>query len=220
MIKITKQLLSEWFKIANEKYFNGEIKREPTYVISNNKSRFGQFRPRTWEIELTTAFVRSENGYKNTFLHELCHLYVRQEYGPYAQSHGYEWKSIADRVTSLTHGKYGIIQRCGGYKEDTNLRNNTKTYHFVVFTDYKGHLAIAKYSNIEYIYNLKRTKCVKENSTIYYFSSNDVRMAKISFRKPNTRYIYWDFSPYSLGEINTMATLLNTEHYQTSHKAA
>ena len=220
MIKITKELLSDWFKTANEKYFNGEIKREPTYVISNNKSRFGQFRPMTWEIELTTAFVRSENAYKNTFLHELCHLYVRQEYGPYTQSHGYEWKSIADRVTSLTRGKYGIIQRCGGYDEDIQLRNNTKTYNFVVFTDYKGHLAIAKYCDIEYVYKLKREKCIKENSTIYYFSSNDARMANISFRKANARRIYWEISPYPIGKIKDMANLLDTEHYQTSHKAA
>lgn len=220
MIKITKQLLSEWFKVANEKYFNGDIEKEPNYVITTNKSRYGQFRPRTWEIEISTAFVRSENAYKNTFLHELCHLYARQKHGAYIQSHGYEWKEIADRVTRFTKGKYGIIQRCGGYKEGTYLRENTKMNNFVVFTDYKNHLAIAKYSDIEYVMKLKRLKGVKENTTIYYFVSDDVRMATIPLRKSRARSISWNYVNYSLGEIKAMSKMIDSELYHPFNKAA
>ena len=220
MIKITKHLLSDWFKVANEKYFNGEIKKEPTYVISTNTSRYGQFRPRTWEIEITTAYIRSENAYKNTFLHELCHLYVREKYGAYVQSHGYEWKEVADRVTRLTKGKYGVIQRCGGYKETTYLRENNKVNHFVVFTDYNGHLSIAKYSDNEYVMKLKRLGCVKENTEMYYFISKDVRMADITLRKARASSVTWNISMFSMGEIKAMANLVDSELYQNFNKAA
>ena len=220
MIKITKQLLSEWFKVANEKYFNGDIEKEPNYVITTNRSRYGQFRPRTWEIEISTAFVRSENAYKNTFLHELCHLYARQEYGVYIQSHGYEWKEIANKVTRLTKGKYGIIQRCGGYEEGTYLRENTKMNNFIVFTDYDNHLAIAKYSDNEYVMKLKRLKAIKENTAIYYFVSDDVRMATIPLRKSRARSITWNYAKFSLSEIRIMAKLVDSEFYHSFNKAA
>lgn len=220
MIKITKQLLSEWFKVANKKYFNGEIEKEPKYVITTNKSRYGQFRPCTWEIEITTAFVRSENGYKNTFLHELCHLYARQKYGAYIQPHGYEWKEIADRVTRLTKGKYGVIQRCGGYSEHTYLRENNKMSNFVVFTDYTNHFAIAKYSDMEYIVRLKRAKGVKENTTIYYFMSDDSRMAPLTLRRARAKHIAWSYTKYSFDEIKSMCKLVDQELYKNFNQAA
>lgn len=220
MIKVTKQLLSEWFKVANEKYFNGEIEREPSYVISTNKSRYGQFRPRTWQIEITTAFIRSENAYKNTFLHELCHLYVRQKYGLHVQSHGYEWKAVAERVTRLTMGKYGIIQRCGGFYETTYLRDNKKMNNFIVFTDKDGELSIGKYSDIEYVMKLKRWNCIKDNTTMYYFTSDDVRMAEIKSRKARARSVSWSYSRYTLGELKAMCNLIDTELYQKMRETA
>lgn len=120
MIEVTNKLLSEWFKIANERYFNNEIKREPKYLVSEIIGKYGIFKSSTWEINISTAYVRSENAYKNTFLHELCHLYVRQKYGKYVQSHGCEWKCVADKITKLTNGKYGVIKSVGGY-DDKNI---------------------------------------------------------------------------------------------------
>ena len=90
MIKITKELLSIWFDKINEEFFNNELKKT-NFVISHNTGRFGQFRPRTWTIEISTYWVRSERDYMNTLIHECCHCYVRQTYGHRVQSHGHEW---------------------------------------------------------------------------------------------------------------------------------
>lgn len=214
MIKITKELLSSWFKEANEKYFNNEIEIEPNYVISKNTSRFGQFRPKTWTIEISTAYINSERNYRNTFLHELCHLYVRQKYGAYVQSHGYEWKEIADKVTLLTEGKYGTIQRVGGELDKFALRENHKLNRFVIFTDYEGKLAIAKYSNSDYISQLMNSDAIKSDTTIYYLTSYDTNMAKITLRRANCRSIRWSYIKMSPEEIMTKCSVVGSEVFK------
>ena len=122
MIKITKELLSEWFDEVNKEFFNNEL-RKTNFVITHNRGHFGQFRPRTWTIEISTYWVRSERDYINTLIHECSHCYVRQKYGIYAQSHGYEWKEVADRINRQMCGKYGTIQRLGGGQDNYVVRN-------------------------------------------------------------------------------------------------
>lgn len=211
MIKITKELLTNWFADINPLYFNGELKA-PNYVISNNRSRYGQFRPRTWTIEMSTAWVRSERDYYNTFLHELCHLYVRQKYGRYVQSHGYEWKEIANEITLKTNGRYGTIQRVGGGQDKTILRS-TKAERFVVFTDAYGKLSIGKFRDEEYVNKLKRLGGVKSGTTMYLLVSEDVEMARYNMRKVNTRSVRWNYPRISFEEIMERSTLIRTEFY-------
>ena len=115
MIKITKELLSRWFDKVNNEFFNNEL-RKPDFVITHNRGYFGQFRPSTWTIDISIYWIRSERDYMNTLIHECCHCYVRQKYGSHVQSHGYEWKKVADRINRQMCGKYGIIQRCGNGK--------------------------------------------------------------------------------------------------------
>lgn len=195
MISITKELLHEWFKVANEKYFDGKIKVEPTYIVSNKRSFYGQYRVIGNTIEISTAFIRTKEEYINTFLHELCHLLVRQEYGKYAQAHGKEWKKVAMWISCKTKGKYGEITRVSKYCElrDKSLVEATKnkTYKFIAFTDYSGKFAVAKYSNEKYVLTLKRLGGISSNTKVYFFTSNKPMFADLALRKASEYSLHW-----------------------------
>lgn len=216
MIKITKELLTEWFNEFNNEFFNGEIST-PTYVITHNRSRFGQFRPRTWVIEISTAWVRSERDYKNTFIHEMAHAYVRQKYGRFAQSHGYEWKSIANKINSMTCGKYGTIQRCGGGQDSYTLRS-ANAEKFIVFTDYNGNLATAKYRDEKYVERLKNRSCVKSGTEMYYVISDMAEMDRLPIRKVNVRSIRWNYLPISFESLMANCVVVRKELYTNLKK--
>ena len=220
MITITKELLSDWFKKFNRLYFNGEIKREPSYIITNHKSDYGQFSPSTWAIKISTAFIRSERNYINTFLHEMCHLYVREKYGLKVQPHGYEWEEIANTITRVTEGKYGVIKRVGGGLDKNVLRTNNKLNKYVVFIDYEGILSIAKYTNDEYVKQLLKDKCVMNNTEIRYYVSDNVEMAVMKTRRVNCRYIRWNHSKWGLDELDKIAKLVSTNIYSSLKQVA
>ncbi len=218
MIKITKELLSEWFDEVNKEFFNNEL-RKTDFVISHNNGRFGQFRPRTWTIEISTYWIRTERDYMNTLIHECCHCYVRQKYGIYAQPHGYEWKEVANRINQQMCGKFGIIQRCGG-GQDKYVVRKTNAEKFIVFTDYHGRQGIAKFRNDAYVKKLKQAGGVMSGTKIYYLVSDNAELAKVKFRKPNTRSIYWQYIDFSLGEILDKSSLIKVEMYDGLKKVA
>ena len=218
MIKITKELLSRWFDEVNNEFFNNEL-RKPDFVITHNRGHFGQFRPRTWTIEISTYWVRSERDYINTLIHECSHCYVRQKYGIYAQSHGYEWKEVADRINRQMCGKYGTIQRLGG-GQDKYVVRNANAEKFIVFTDLNGNMGIAKYRNDTYVVRLKQMGCIKNGTRMYYLVSDNVELAKVKFRKANARSIYWQHIDFSLGEILDKSSIIKVEMYEDLKKVA
>ena len=218
MIKITKELLSEWFDKVNKEFFNNEL-RKTDFVISHNKGRFGQFRPRTWTIEISTYWIRTERDYMNTLIHECCHCYVRQKYGYRVQSHGYEWKDIADRINRQMCGKYGTIQRCGG-GQDKYVVRNANVEKFIVFTDYHGKIAIAKYRDDTYVVRLKKMGCVMGGTKMYYLVSDNGELAKVKFRKANALSVRWQYIDFSLDEILDKSSIIKVEMYENLKKVA
>lgn len=218
MIKITKKLLSEWFDEVNKEFFNNEL-RKTNFVITHNRGHFGQFRPRTWTIEISTYWVRSERDYINTLIHECSHCYVRQKYGIYAQEHGYEWKEVADRINKQMCGKYGVIQRLGGGQDNYVVRN-ANAEKFIVFTDCNGNMGIAKYRIDTYVVRLKQMGCIKNGTRMYYLVSDNAELAKVKFRKANARSIYWQHIDFSLGEILDKSSLIKVEMYDGLKKVA
>ena len=218
MIKITKKLLSEWFDEVNKEFFNNEL-RKTNFVITHNRGHFGQFRPRTWTIEISTYWVRSERDYMNTLIHECSHCYVRQKYGNRVQSHGYEWKEVADRINRQMCGKYGVIQRLGGGQDNYVVRN-ANAEKFIVFTDFNGNMGIAKYRNDTYVVRLKQMGCIKNGTRMYYLVSDNAELAKVKFRKANARSIYWQHIDFSLGEILDKSSLIKVEMYEVLKKVA
>lgn len=217
MIAITTDLLHEWFEAANTKYFDGRIKVEPTYVVSNKRSFYGQYRAIGHTIEMSTAFIRTKEEYINTFLHELCHLLVRQEYGAYVKSHGKEWKKIAMWVSCKTKGKYGEITRLGRYCElrDKPKAAENKIYKFVAFTDYSGKFAVAKYSNEKYVSNLKQIGGIYNNTKLYFFATGKPMFADLRLRKVGSCGIHWSLPKnFTLNDILETIPNVKVEVYK------
>lgn len=215
MIQITKALLSEKFNEFNREFFNGEVKKTD-FVISHNRSRYGQFRPRTWAIEISTAWVRSERDYWNTLIHEMAHAYVRQKYGRYVQPHGCEWKSVANRINAQMNGKYGTIQRVGGGQDKTILRV-CKSSMFVAFEDCYGKWAIARISNITYIDKLKALGGMKDDTEYIVFVSDEEDLCRIPCRKVHARGVWWNhMSKYSKDKIEHLDTIVQRSVYHSA----
>ena len=99
-----------WFDEFNTQVFNGEL--FPVRIVFNNTRRqLGQFywgNGRGVGIKISLFYDRTEDQYRNTLLHEMCHLYCYYM-GWYREGHGPRWKSIARHATQVTGLK---IQRC------------------------------------------------------------------------------------------------------------
>lgn len=99
-----------WFDQFNTQVFNGELPRV-RIVFNNTRRQLGQFfwgGGRGIGIKISMFYDRTEDQYRNTLLHEMCHLYCYNK-GWYREGHGPRWKSIARYATMVTGLK---IQRC------------------------------------------------------------------------------------------------------------
>ena len=99
-----------WFDQFNSQVFNGELPRV-RIVFNNTRRQLGQFfwgGGRGIGIKISLFYDRTEDQYRNTLLHEMCHLYCYNK-GWVREGHGPRWKSIARYATNVT----GLnIQRC------------------------------------------------------------------------------------------------------------
>lgn len=105
--EITIGLLEEKFKEFNSLFFGNKIK-SIHFILSKSEMYYGRFYPIEWCIEISMAYKRSQIDYMNTLLHEMCHAFIRQIYGIYAQPHGYEWKEVAEMINEKSSYKYCI----------------------------------------------------------------------------------------------------------------
>ena len=117
------------------------------------------------------------------------------------------------------YGKYGTIQRLGGGQDNYVVRN-ANTEKFIVFTDFRGKIAIAKYRNDTYIVRLKLMDCIKNGTRMYYLVSDNAELAKVKFRKANARSISWQYIDFSLGEILDKSSIIKEEMYEVLKKVA
>ena len=102
--------IQTWFDQFNTQVFNGELPRV-RISFTNTRRQLGQFywgRGRGEGIKISLFWDRTEDQYRNTVLHEMCHLYCYMQ-GWMREGHGPRWKSIARHATEVTGLK---IQRC------------------------------------------------------------------------------------------------------------
>lgn len=106
MFKITLKFIEENFKRFNNEYFDGLL-NTPTFEVSHAKSHLGQY---SWHydyngvlvkshIRISDYFNRSERDYQSTLIHEMIHLYIRQNKLKDTNAHhGKVFYSVADRI--------------------------------------------------------------------------------------------------------------------------
>lgn len=103
---LTIGFIADNFSKFNKEYFNGEL-QTPSFEITHVKSYLGQYH---WKygfggdlmenvIRISNMFDRNETDYQNTIIHEMIHLYIRQNHiKDTRRHHGRVFNSIADRI--------------------------------------------------------------------------------------------------------------------------
>ena len=108
-MKPTLTQLNKWFDEFNKAVFNDKLPKVKI-TFTNTRRQLGQFYwgpTRGIGIKISTFYDRNEEGFRNTLLHEMCHLYCYKQ-GWVHEGHGENWKRIADKAYRIT-GLY--IQR-------------------------------------------------------------------------------------------------------------
>ena len=85
-----------WFDEYNKSIFNGELPI-PQFKFTNTRRQLGQFywgNGRGIGIKISLFYDRPEIEYRNTLVHEMCHLYCYNR-GWIHEGHGQHWKDIA-----------------------------------------------------------------------------------------------------------------------------
>lgn len=120
-MQLTKDYLEQKFNEFNQAYFKGELKT-PAFEIFKSRRTNGQYHWETdWCGNIIVSIIRisnyydcSEFDYCNTLIHEMIHLYIRQNnIKDTRPHHGRVFYSIADRINK--EGGWNI-KRCNSRK--------------------------------------------------------------------------------------------------------
>ena len=108
-MKPTLTQMSKWFDEFNALVFSGKLPKVKI-TFTNTRNQLGQFYwgpTRGIGIKVSLFYDRTEENFRNTLLHEMCHLYCYKQ-GWVHEGHGDRWKAVADKAYRIT-GLY--IQR-------------------------------------------------------------------------------------------------------------
>lgn len=109
-MKPTIAQMAAWFDEFNNSVFNGELP-QVKITFNNTRRQLGQFywgAGRGLGIKISLFWDRTEDQYRNSLLHEMCHLYCFNR-GWFREGHGIRWKRITDYASRQT----GLhIKRC------------------------------------------------------------------------------------------------------------
>lgn len=188
----------------NAEYFDGKL-NVPTFEIMRTKSVLGQCTwkwnrnyltgektPYAFRIRISNMFDRSEVDYKNTILHEMIHLYIRQNnIKDTNKHHGRVFYAIADRINN--QGGWHIartdsVAGCG-------LTNKAykKTFYLAAFKDGNNGRYFVFGMNKNYLDYYKRyfQNYPKHYTNAFMFTStDDVKYAHYSECRRSIRGYY------------------------------
>ena len=109
-MNLTIAHLSAWYNEYKKRVFDNDMP-SVSFKLDKTRQRLGraQHNCNTYAINISTFWERNEEQYRNTLLHEMCHI-LCYYHGHYGEHHtGYYWKEISNKAYRIT-GLY--IQRC------------------------------------------------------------------------------------------------------------
>ena len=192
---LTIKFIEDNFDKFNGEFFNGKLKK-PEFEIMHTKSLLGQC---TWDnkngkrinyrIRISDYYKRDEKQYQNTLIHEMIHLFIRQN-------------NIKD--TRKHHGKvfYKYANFINGYGWDISRTDDiggldinvegTITYNLAAFRDEKGRYFIFRYNPKfagYYLTKFQRSRWHYQN-VFTFTSTNNKKYAKFTCCRQSVRGYY------------------------------
>ena len=106
-MKPTLAQIEKWYAEYNARVFSNELPASLPFIFTNTRSYLGRA---TWNrtgfsykytIRISTYFDCTEKDFRNTLVHEMCHIYCFVK-GWLKEHHGARWKAIARKASLIT----------------------------------------------------------------------------------------------------------------------
>ena len=205
-MEVTIQFLTDSFKTFNAIYFKNELLM-PRFEITHVKSYLGQYH---WEysydhrifcdsvIRISDYYMRDETALQETLLHEMIHLYIRQNRIKDTRPHGNVFHTIAHRLNM--EGGFHIastnsVKGCG-------LRDKSKkeTYHVACYKMGRNGRYFSFVFNqnyLEYYKHLFDHNPQRYQNVFMFTSTDDKKYAHYPKCRTSIRGYYIDFDEFN-----------------------
>ena len=210
-MELTLSYIETKFNEFNAKYFESKLKT-PKFEIMNTKRLLGQC---CWtnkqncetgknircnyRIRISKFFKCTEKQYCNTILHEMIHLYIRQQnINTGRWSHGYHFYAIADRINKDGWN----IRRTDDRAGIELTEKQTNTYYLAAFMDTKGKYFLMRYNRNYQAYYVRLFAKYNYTGVIWFTSNDDAKYA--TFRECRNAIRGWYITKGEYNEIEQM----------------
>jgi len=102
-MQVTISQLTAWFNEFKGIVFDNDMPKV-RFILTNTRTQLGRAtrRGNDYSIKITNYYDRTATQFRNTLLHEMCHIWCY--YKGYRDDHhtGYHWQQITDKAYRLT----------------------------------------------------------------------------------------------------------------------